>query len=493
MEGLVYAGINNIYRVRENSTGEIYQCRIKGKVLRDDEGEFIRDVYNPLAPGDLVEFEKDEGHAGQGMITQRHHRDNWFCRLNIKRRAPQYIAANIDSLLCFTSVKNPPFRPRFLDRVLIAAELGGVKPAVVVNKTDLGMEEETEDRLAHYEEMGLDIFPCSAVTGEGLDDLNRYVSRLRVAVFGQSGVGKSTLLNALEPGIDLKTSELSDKYDRGRHTTNYSLMIDRTEGGAIIDTPGIRQLFLWGVEKEELGHYFPEMEPYWRECRFSGCLPQGRARLPCAGRGGGGGYPSRPLRKLPAYLRGSGMMRLIPLLLAASLLVSCLTLTGDLEVYSAENYQLTLDYSVKKDFASVKYLASNAAVIPLPLTEGEWTAYGEERESVEFLPSYFQRSERGGRIFLRVRLRLSSPDALGELLSCKVGLEDNPRRLTLEFDRGAGTPSEEAVTYINGYCAGEEIRFTLTGPGGGKSEGSWPLRELLLADDPPMIALEWEE
>ncbi|MDC7218504.1 MAG: ribosome small subunit-dependent GTPase A [Spirochaetales bacterium] len=271
MEGTVYTGINNIYTVKDKVNGEFYQCRIKGKVLRDDEGEFIRDVYNPLAPGDTVVFEEDPGHPGQGMISQRHERRNHFCRLNQKRRSPQFIAANIDLVLCFTSVKNPPFRPRFLDRVLVAAELGGVKSAIVVNKTDLGMEEETLERLDHYKKLGYDIFLCSAAEGTGLEELNQFIADSRVAVFGQSGVGKSTLLNALEPGIGLKTSEISDKYDRGRHTTNYSLMIDRASGGQIIDTPGIRQLFLWGVEKEELSHYFPEMEEFWRDCRFKGC------------------------------------------------------------------------------------------------------------------------------------------------------------------------------------------------------------------------------
>jgi ribosome biogenesis GTPase len=178
-------------------------------------------------------------------------------------------------LLCFTSVKNPPFRPRFLDRVIIAAELGGVKPIIVVNKTDLGIDDETQDRLNYYREMNLEVFSCSAHTGEGLSELNERMGGSRSAVFGQSGVGKSTLLNAIEPGISLKTAELSGKYDRGKHTTNYSIMIDRAREGAsrgqIIDTPGIRQLFLWGIEKEELGHYYPEMEPYWRNCKFNGC------------------------------------------------------------------------------------------------------------------------------------------------------------------------------------------------------------------------------
>ncbi|MBN2626590.1 MAG: ribosome small subunit-dependent GTPase A [Spirochaetales bacterium] len=271
MTGTVYSGINNIYSVREDEQGLFYQCRLKGKVLRDGEGEFIRNVYNPLAPGDRVDFDEDPGHPGQGMISLRHSRSNWFCRLNQKKRQPQYIAANIDLLLCFSSVKNPPFRPRFLDRVLIAAEQGNVKAALVINKSDLGVDEETAERLDHYREMGFSLFLCSAVTGEGLEELNRFMGHGRVAVFGQSGVGKSTLLNALEPGIGLRTSEISGKYDRGKHTTNYSVMIDRAAGGSIIDTPGIRQLFLWGVEKDELAHYFPEMEEFWRDCRFAGC------------------------------------------------------------------------------------------------------------------------------------------------------------------------------------------------------------------------------
>ena len=271
MEGTVYSGINNIYVVKSDTTGAFLQCRIKGKVLRDEEGEFITHVYNPLAAGDKVLYDEDSGDPDQAMITKRLHRNNWFCRLNQKRRSPQYIAANIDLLLCFTSVKSPPFRPRFLDRVIIAAELGGVQPLIVVNKIDLGIEEETQIRLDHYKQMGFEVFHCSAETGEGLEELNKRMGSTRSAVFGQSGVGKSTLLNAIEPGISLKTAELSDKYDRGRHTTNYSIMIDRANEGQIIDTPGIRQLFLWGIEKELLGHYYPEMAPYWPECKFNGC------------------------------------------------------------------------------------------------------------------------------------------------------------------------------------------------------------------------------
>ena len=188
------------------------------------------------------------------------------------------------------------------------------------------------------------------------------------------------------------------------------------------------------------------------------------------------------------------MRRLIIFLLICPLfLFSCLTLQGELLVNSADSYQLTLNYSVNKDFASIKYLASNAAVLPLPLNEDEWLAFASKYPGVEFLPSYFQSSERGERILLQVRLLLNDPEILEDLLSCRVIGEENPDRLTLEFNRGAGEPSEEAVAFINGYCAGEEISFEISGPGGAESSGNWPLRELLLADEAPRITIEWEE
>jgi len=266
MEGLVYSGINNIYRVK-NDKGE-FLCRIKGKTLGDN-----RQDYNPLAVGDRVVFSLEEEGGDKGLIEKRLDRDNAFIRLNQKKRSPQYIAVNIDMLLCFTSPEEPPFRPRFLDRVMIAAESGGVAPVIVMNKCDQKISEEIQERLDAYKALDYPVFLCSAHTGEGLEALDSFIRGKRVAVFGQSGVGKSTLLNALEPGINLKTSDISQKYNRGRHTTNFSLMIDRDGGkGSIIDTPGIRQIFLWDIEAWDLAHWFREFQPYLDQCSFRRCL-----------------------------------------------------------------------------------------------------------------------------------------------------------------------------------------------------------------------------
>lgn len=267
MEGTIYSGINNIFRVRFEGEDREMLCRIKGKKLKDSRME-----YNPLAVGDRVIVSEDPHNSSQGLIEERLERKNLFQRLNQKRRSPQVIAVNVDLLLCFTSPEEPPFRPRFLDRVLIAAESGGVEPVIVVNKSDQTIDESMGERLGVYESMGYTVLRCSAETGAGLEELVRVIEGKRIAVFGQSGVGKSTLLNRIEPGIDLKTGDMSAKYNRGRHTTNYSLMIDRDNGGAIIDTPGIRQIFLWDIKPEDLSGYFRDFDPWTEKCSYRSCM-----------------------------------------------------------------------------------------------------------------------------------------------------------------------------------------------------------------------------
>jgi ribosome biogenesis GTPase len=266
MQGIIYSGINNIYRVKDSEDRE-FLCRIKGKTLGKS-----REEYNPLAVGDQVVFQQDTHDSTTGLIDQRLERKNRFLRYNQKGRSPQTIAVNIDLLLCFTSPDEPPFRPRFLDRVMISAEWGGVEPVIVVNKSDQSCSEGMTQRLDAYKAMGYQVLFTSAVTQQGIDQLNGLIKDKQVAVFGQSGVGKSTLLNLLEPGINLKTAELSTKHNRGKHTTNFSIMVDRKHGGRIIDTPGIRQIFLWGIEPGELGEYFRDFSDYKEHCGFRGCL-----------------------------------------------------------------------------------------------------------------------------------------------------------------------------------------------------------------------------
>lgn len=266
MIGTVLFGMNNIFNVQAESGGEILECRIKGKILKDSIG-----AYNPLASGDLVEYEEDSHHPGKGMILSRMERKNYFSRWNKKRNAPQTLAANLDLLICVSSPVVPPFRPRFIDRALITAERGRVPVLILMNKIDQKMEEQVTDRLNNYRDLGFEVMYCSAETGEGIGELKTRLAGRSVAFVGQSGVGKSTILNQIEPLVNQKTAEVSKKYSRGKHTTCYSVLVKSSGGGNIIDTPGVRELLLYDIGKMELQEYFPEMEPYFGACAFSSC------------------------------------------------------------------------------------------------------------------------------------------------------------------------------------------------------------------------------
>jgi len=263
LTGIIYQGINNIYDVRSDDD-ESHECRIKGKKLKED-----TDSYNPLAPGDRVEFELSD--SGRGLITSRLERRNRFARWNRKRESWQVIAANIDLLLAVISAKTPPFRPRFVDRVLIAAAQGGVKSTILVNKIDQGVDPWVESRINVWERLGIPVLKSSADTGEGLDNLKILLGNKTTVLFGPSGVGKSTLLNRLIPGLDLTTGGLSLKYDRGRHVTNFGRLLDAPWGGRLIDTPGVREILVRGISPEELPHWFPEFETVLADCSFQPC------------------------------------------------------------------------------------------------------------------------------------------------------------------------------------------------------------------------------
>ena len=259
-KGLVIRGSKNLFTIRSGEN-EI-ECRIKGKILKAAEG-----YYNPLAPGDIVDIE-------EGLITGYEKRRSQFVRFNQKGQAPQVLAANVDLVICVTSLSSPPFRPRFLDRALLQAEISGIPAAIVCNKYDLAEDDadpDTEERLSDFERIGYPVFRLSAKTALGLENFKRFASGKFSVLIGQSGVGKSSLIKALIPQLEIKTGSIIEKYNRGRHTTTQGVLLGLNNKDAqfqIIDTPGIRRFAIAGLEKNELIFYMREFAPLAGNCSF---------------------------------------------------------------------------------------------------------------------------------------------------------------------------------------------------------------------------------
>lgn len=270
-------GSNNIFHVTPESGGreglevvgglpQAVECRLKGKQLQG-----TGKGYNALAPGDRVRLElSPDGRSGR--IEERLPRRNEFIRWNRKRNAVQTIAANLDLVVAVASPVEPPFRGRFIDRVMVAAELEEIPFALVMNKSDQGLPGEVRERIELLQGLGYPALLVSAREGEGIGELEKLLHRREVAFLGQSGVGKSSLLNALDPTIGARIGEVSSKYNRGRHTTTLAvrLPVSSLEGG-VTDTPGIRELDLYAFRREQIAWGFREMAPLIPECRIPGC------------------------------------------------------------------------------------------------------------------------------------------------------------------------------------------------------------------------------
>ncbi|MDR2543096.1 MAG: ribosome small subunit-dependent GTPase A [Treponema sp.] len=239
------------------------ECRIKGKVLKEC-GSF----YNPITPGDwvLVEHQKNSDKA---LVLSVEQRRNYFSRFNQKGNKGQLLAANVDLVFCITSPVSPPFRPRFIDRIILQADIAGIETIVVCNKIDLEFDDlDFEERLEEYSRIGYKVLRISAKTKEGLEELRSEIAGKTCVLSGQSGVGKSSIINALQPGLDLREGKLNEKYNRGVHTTTMSFLFELSNETKIIDTPGFRLFIPDGIKSGELIAHLKEFAPLEGRCSF---------------------------------------------------------------------------------------------------------------------------------------------------------------------------------------------------------------------------------
>ena len=270
-KGLVYKSTGSWYTVKADN-GVFYECRIKGKFR-------IKGIKstNPVSVGDKVQFDVEtKGDETIGIITKIAERENYIIRKSVNlSKQTHIIAANVDVAFLLITLNNPPTFTSFIDRFLVTAEAYEIKAVLLFNKIDTYNEDELlEVKLlaAMYREIGYECIGISASTGKNVDKV-KDMMKGKVSMFsGHSGVGKSTLVNTIEPNLNLKTTQISNQHMQGQHTTTFAEMFDLSFGAQIIDTPGIKGFGIVEVDKEELGGYFPEFFALKENCKFNNCL-----------------------------------------------------------------------------------------------------------------------------------------------------------------------------------------------------------------------------
>jgi ribosome biogenesis GTPase len=271
MTGLVYKSTGSWYTVKSEQ-GDFIECRMKGKFRMKG----IKST-NPIAVGDIVDYELEEtSDALTGTIFNIHERKNYIVRKSVNLSHQMHIiASNIDRVFLLITINNPPTTFNFIDRFLVTAEAYNIETILVFNKIDTFDEPTLEDQLYMqyvYQQIGYKCLRVSSTEMKGIDELKEMMIG-KVSMFsGHSGVGKSTLVNAMEPSLHLKTKTISEASKQGQHTTTFAEMYDLSFDAKIIDTPGIKGFGIVDMEKEEISGYFPEFFKLKDQCKFNNCL-----------------------------------------------------------------------------------------------------------------------------------------------------------------------------------------------------------------------------
>lgn len=268
MQGTVIQSTGSWYEVKLDN-GEIIVARLRGKFRLDD-----KKLTNPIAVGDVVEIETDKDDP---VITQIHQRRNYIVRsAPQKKEHTHIIASNIDQCIIIASLAQPRTSYGFIDRILLTAYLYDIPAVIIFNKMDLLHKKKDlellEEFIFTYNDIGHHSFATSVKENVNIHLLKEILHNKTSLLCGHSGVGKSSLINAVEPGLELRTGEVSKYTEKGLHTTTFARMYSLSDSGNIIDTPGIKEFGIIDVEANELGHYFPEIRSRMENCRFRDCL-----------------------------------------------------------------------------------------------------------------------------------------------------------------------------------------------------------------------------
>ena len=271
MTGIVYKSTGSWYSIKSQD-GTFYECRIKGKFRIQG----IKST-NPLAVGDLVDFDLETSNNTQtGVITNIHQRKNYIVRKSVNlSKQTHIIASNIDQVFLLVTIDNPPTFTSFIDRFLATTEAYSIKAVLLFNKVDVNdaaTKDIVKELIALYERIGYKCLSISAKTGENISAVKKLMTGKSSMFAGHSGVGKSTLVNSIEPGLNIKTKEISDQHKQGQHTTTFAEMFDLSFEAQIIDTPGIKGFGVVDMEPAEVDNYFPELFALKQSCKFNNCL-----------------------------------------------------------------------------------------------------------------------------------------------------------------------------------------------------------------------------